>query len=127
MIASSRRQPVGNSGGLDAPRRLVAELGGSRWRPFGSRIEIVAEDPKGRRFEVIELTSPGCPHEGHPGNQDDAKRHGNQNQQDAHWAGSKVRRLTLRAMTVRELTGIMIAAIRGLIVPVIASAAPIRL
>src|SRR5215470_2503885 len=89
---------------------------------------VVVEDAHRRRLEIVELPALRGPRIGGHRSTGDDQRHRDEDEHDAHRGSSPNVRLRHETRTtVSELTGIRIAAIRGLITPVIASVAPIRL
>ncbi len=88
---------------------------------------LISKDPQGRSVEVVELPGASGPDKASDADQHDPQRHRHQNEQDRHGSVRKVWLRHASKMTVTELTGIMIAAISGLMVPVTAKAAPTRL
>ena len=88
---------------------------------------LVPKHPDGRSLEVIELALAGRPDESDQADQNDAQRHRDQDEEDRHGTARKVSLRQARRITVTELTGIMIAAISGLMAPLMANPAPIRL
>lgn len=88
---------------------------------------VVSKHPQRGCFEVVELPLPGRPHECPNADEHDTQGYGDQNKQNRHDPALNVSLRQAITMTVTELTGIMMAAISGLMIPVTARAAPMTL
>lgn len=91
--------------------------------------KVIIEHPNRRRIEVIELPPPSARHERDDRSEHDERSQRDDNEDHAHAARSvgNVRLSHDASTTVSELAGISTAAISGVITPVAASVAPIRL
>lgn len=90
---------------------------------------VIMQHPHRWRIEIVHLPTLRAPDERQDGAADNDERQGDHEIQDAHVAGSrsKVKPYHAPSTTVTEATGMRIAAIRGVMVPVMASPAPMRL
>lgn len=96
---------------------------GGGWR----RLAVLDDHPDRRRLQVIELAAACGPHKGGHGRPHDEQGKGQDQVDDAHGSRRKVWPYQAPATTVRELSGIMIAATTGVMVPVMASQTPTAL
>lgn len=88
---------------------------------------VIVQHPQGRCIQVVVLASASRPDERDHRCADDHERDGEDEVNDTHGDVSNDRLRHDARSTVRELAGMRMAAISGLIVPVIASDAPTAL
>ncbi len=90
-------------------------------------VGVVSKHSQRGCLEIVELPLSGGPHERPDTDQNHAEGHRHENKQDRHELALNVSLCQASRMTVTELTGIMMAAISGLMMPVTARAAPMML